>query len=166
MDPNGKTHPSPSVFSSGYLVFRNIDRPQFLLMRHGDRWDLPKGHHDDGETKREAAQRELMEETGLAPSSIWTDPDFVFEHRYWVIPRDKAAIQDSQGRALKELTIYLGILLEDREIVCTEHLGYRWWDWSPPHRIQSQTIDPLLERVERHFEHSPTAERVLKRFPE
>lgn len=125
-------------------------------MRHGDRWDLPKGHLDAGETKAQAALRELEEETGLAPSMVWTDPEFVFEHRYWVAPRKNPTL-----RALKELTIYLGVLLEERDIQCTEHLGHQWWDWSPPHRIQEQTIDPLLESVERHLAQNQAARSKL-----
>lgn len=126
-------------------------------MRHKDRWDLPKGHLDVGETKKQAAVRELQEETGFASSQIWTDPDFVFEHRYWVVPR-KAPSEP----ALKELTIYLGLLLAHTEIQCTEHLGHQWWDWSPPHRIQAQTIDPLLERVDEHLRQSAVARDMLK----
>lgn len=147
----------PSVFSSGYLIFRHSHRLQFLLMRHRDRWDLPKGHLDAGETKKQAALRELEEETGLAANSIWTDPDFVFEHRYWVPSRN-----DPMQSVFKELSIYLGVLLEDHEVTCTEHLGYQWWDWIPPHHIQTQTIDPLLASVAEYLQRSPIAKRMLK----
>ena len=157
MDPSISSSTQPSVYSSGYLVFRYFDRPQFLLMRHQDRWDLPKGHLDAGETKKQAALRELEEETGLASSQIWTDPDFVFEHRYWVSLRKTPAQQ-----ALKELTVYLGFLLDQVPIRCTEHLGHQWWDWSPPHRIQAQTIDPLLEQVNEHLLRSVAARGMLK----
>jgi len=132
----------PTVFASGYLIFRRQPRLQFLLMKHPDRWDLPKGHLDAGETRAAAALRELHEETAIEPSRIWTDPQFLFTHRYWVQRRKAPNL-----RALKELTIYLGIMQGDVEIRCTEHADYQWWDWSPPHRIQAQTIDPLLASV-------------------
>lgn len=137
----------PEVFSSGYLVFR-LGRPiQFLLMKHQDRWDLPKGHLDPGETSEQAALRELREETGIRASELWTDPGFVFRHRY--------TVNESKRPRLKELTIYLGWLKKDREIVPTEHPDFSWLDWSPPHVIQSQTIDTLLSEVARYFETQP-----------
>ncbi|CAF4275179.1 unnamed protein product, partial [Adineta steineri] len=48
-------------------------------MRHRDRYDLPKGHMEIGETERETALRELQEETGIQSSAIDIDPDFRFE---------------------------------------------------------------------------------------
>ncbi len=74
----------PEVFSSGYLVFR-LGRPmQFLLMRHTNRWDLPKGHVDTGETAPQAALRELRKRPVIKSSELWTDPDFVFRQQYTV----------------------------------------------------------------------------------
>ena len=137
----------PEVFSSGFLLFRRQKPLQYLLMKHSDRWDLPKGHVDPGETKEQAALRELNEETGLQTSDVWLDPGFVFENRYWVSTK-----RNGGKRQYKELTIYLGLLLHDRPILVTEHEGFDWFDWSPPHTIQSETIDPLLEQVGRYFE--------------
>ena len=137
----------PEVFSSGFLLFRKQKQLQFLLMKHSSRWDLPKGHLDPGETKQQAALRELKEETGLQASDVWLDPNFVFENRYWVSYK-----RNGGKRQLKELTIFLGTLLHDKPILVTEHEGYEWFDWSPPHTIQTETIDPLLEQVGKHIE--------------
>jgi len=133
----------PEVFSSGYLVFR-LGRPiQFLLMQHANRWDLPKGHLDPGETAMQAVLRELQEETGIKPSELWTDPAFVFRQQY--------TVNEAKRSKLKELIVYLGWLRADREIQPTEHIGFSWFDWSPPHALQAQTIDPLLDEVARHL---------------
>jgi hypothetical protein len=46
--------------------------------------------------------------------------------------------------------IFLGVLHREAPIQCTEHLGYERIRWNPPHRIQAQTIDPLLAAVEEY----------------
>ena len=41
------------------------DAGDMLLIRRNDRWDLPKGKVEAGETLRQAALREVEEETGI-----------------------------------------------------------------------------------------------------
>ena len=162
-EPSSRSHSlemseKPTVFAAGYLIFRKSDRLEFLLMKHSDRWDLPKGHLDPGESACDAAKRELTEETGVAIEAVWTDPSFEFTSRYWVSKRNVP-----RKESLKELTIYLGRLVRPVQIACTEHPEYQWWDWNPPHRIQPRTIDPLLDAVENHFRDQP---EIYKRFLE
>jgi len=114
----------------------------FLLMKHKSRWDLPKGHIDPGETDIECALREMEEETGISRASVAIDPDFDYRNYYYV--RSKR----TNGKLkLKELRIYLGRVEHQFEIDLTEHIGFEWVPWSPPHTIQEFTIDPLLESV-------------------
>ncbi len=51
--------------SAGGVVYRHGE-PHFLLIRdpYGN-WGLPKGHVEEGESVRQAALREVAEETGL-----------------------------------------------------------------------------------------------------
>ncbi len=49
--------------AAGGLVFNDKNEVLFIFRR--DFWDLPKGKIDPGETKEEAAVREVQEETGL-----------------------------------------------------------------------------------------------------
>jgi bis(5'-nucleosidyl)-tetraphosphatase len=132
----------PEVFSSGFLLLRKQERLQFLLMKHATRWDLPKGHLDPGETKERAAFRELQEETGINPSDVVVAPAFAFVQQYYVSYK-----KEPDKPRLKELTIYLGFLSNDSPIVTTEHAGFQWFDWNPPHTIQTETIDALLQQV-------------------
>jgi 8-oxo-dGTP diphosphatase len=55
------------ILAAGGIVVRTGHRPSFAVvqMRKFDVWVLPKGKLDDGETAREAAQREATEETGF-----------------------------------------------------------------------------------------------------
>lgn len=142
----GNIQPAPvsQVRSCGVLVVVGDPVERFLLMRHEQRWDLPKGHVDPGETDLECALRELHEETGIPRDAIELDPFFRFEHRYLV----RYARTGGEAR-LKTLVIFLARLTRDVRIEVTEHPGYQWITWLPPHQIQPQTIDPLLDYLHR-----------------
>lgn len=109
-------------------------------MKHPKRWDLPKGHVDEGETNRECALRELQEETGIALEHLRIDDGFKYKDRY--------IVESKRGKKKKTLIIYLAELIEEVEIVPTEHEGFEWVDWNPPHAIQEKTIDPVLAQVD------------------
>lgn len=54
------------VLAAGGIVLRRGAAPQIAVVRQRKRneWVLPKGKLDDGETPKEAAHREVLEETG------------------------------------------------------------------------------------------------------
>lgn len=134
------------VKSCGVLVMRATPRPSFLLMRHADRYDLPKGHIEPGECELDCALREFSEETGLTRDDVEIDPAFRHQEIYYPrYARFGGAVVE------KTLVIFLGRLKHERPIVPREHAGYLWVDWNPPHAIQENTIDPLLRRVERYL---------------
>jgi len=137
----------PELKSCGVLIVRGSPPAEFLLMKHPKRWDLPKGHIDEGETELECALREMWEETGIPPEAVVLDPTFRYEQEYFV----KYARTDG-ARSLKKLVIFLGTIQGNIEITVSEHDGYSWFPWKPPHRIQRFTIDPLLAAAEKHFQ--------------
>ena len=132
----------PNVKSCGVLIVRGAPIREFLLMRHADRWDLPKGHVDAGETEVQCALRELREETGIAAADIELVDGFRFTNHYPVRAKKSGQLYD------KTLVVFLARLKRDVPIVVTEHQGYEWFRWSPPHAIQAWTIDPLLAELE------------------
>lgn len=133
-----------AIKSCGVLLFRSEPKRSFLLMRHVNRWDLPKGHVDPGETETQCALRELWEETGIGADAIRLDLTFRYTLDYQVPWRESGGqLRD------KQLVVFLAELTKTVEIQLTEHLGYEWFDWNPPHRIQEQTIDGLLAAVEK-----------------
>lgn len=119
-------------------------------MKHKNRWDLPKGHVDPGETDLQAAFRELVEETGIKQRDVEHDSKFLFEHQYEVSGKRYKEADDNE-KVMKTLLIYLGFVETQIEIELTEHPGYEWFEWNPPHEIQKQTIDPLLQQVAKHL---------------
>lgn len=70
MTPSSSSSPPGTIqeFSAGGVVYRHVNGGYQVAVvnraRHTD-WSLPKGHIEKGETREQAALREVKEETGL-----------------------------------------------------------------------------------------------------
>ena len=145
-----KKVPGQQVKAAGILLMLNTrNAREFLLLRHSNRWDLPKGHCEAGESFRHAALRETEEETGIPAGEIQLDDRFVFEITYPVTYR-----RTGEQSFMKQVRYYLGFLSGKPDLNLTEHEGASWFTWNPPHHIQQETIDPLLAAVAEHLEKS------------
>jgi diadenosine hexaphosphate hydrolase (ATP-forming) len=54
--------------TAGGIVFRRNKKDEIeilLIQDHKDRWTIPKGHIEEGETAQDCARREIGEEAGL-----------------------------------------------------------------------------------------------------
>ncbi|MCA9190942.1 MAG: NUDIX domain-containing protein [Planctomycetales bacterium] len=140
---------SKLLLASGIILFTRTSPPQFLLLKHADRWDLPKGHAEEGESSLETALRETEEETGVSASQIEIDPQFQFTIEYQVL-------NAKRGYYDKRVVYYLGYLPHIVPIRLTEHEEAKWWTWPPADSIQRQTIDPLLASVAEHLKAYPS----------
>ncbi len=93
---------------------------KYLLLRHsnGGHWSFPKGHLEGGETPREAAIRELDEETGLSPEKILSGF------------REEVSYSYRRGGEEVDKTVIYFLALVDSgtgEVTLSpEHLDYRW----------------------------------------
>lgn len=138
--------PRPTVFAAGMIIFAKTQPLSFLLLKHKDRWDLPKGHAEPGENLLETALRETEEETGIRSDQLQMDAGFQYSLEYSVK-------HSKRGKYQKGVHYFLAFVDEQVDIQLTEHIGYQWFEW-PTGPIQQQTIDPLLAAVRSHFDKS------------
>jgi bis(5'-nucleosidyl)-tetraphosphatase len=135
------------IKSCGVLVFRREPELSFLLMKHPHRYDLPKGHVEAGESEIECALRELSEETGIPRDVVQLEEGFRYVDKYY--PKYR---RFGNERVEKTLVIFLGWLLVPRPIVVSEHASHVWLPWNPPHRLQRETVDSLLQQAGEFFQ--------------
>lgn len=136
--------------SCGVFVMRKQPQRSFLLMlKHPGAkniYDVPKGHIEFGEDEVSCAFRELSEETGILARDIDLDTNFRYTDTY--LTRYK---RFKGEKVEKTVVIFLGWLKQDVNLKLTEHSGYQWVDWNPPHLIQDKIINPLLLQLERYL---------------
>lgn len=138
------------VKSCGVMVMRKQPQFSFLLMlkKPGsiNIYDIPKGHIEFGEDEVTCALRELSEETGILPDNLDLDTNFRYTDTYFT------KYKRFKGEKVeKKLVIFLGWLKQEVELKLTEHSGYQWINWNPPHLIQEKTINPLLSQLEKYL---------------
>ena len=106
--------------SGGVVVFREgSDGRRYLLLRHanGGHWSFPKGHLEKGESARDAAVRELTEETGLKHERFLAD----FRERvHYTYQGEGARIEKAVVYFLASVNQFTPVSLSD------EHLDYEW----------------------------------------
>jgi 8-oxo-dGTP pyrophosphatase MutT (NUDIX family) len=105
--------------SAGGLVVAG-ERILLISTQNGKRWQLPKGHIEDGETPEEAAVREVREETGV--SSRVLAPLSGIE--YWFVDKE-------HQRVHKKVDYYLLAYVggDAADFDANEVSGAGWFSW-------------------------------------
>jgi bis(5'-nucleosidyl)-tetraphosphatase len=105
--------------SSGAVIF-SIDKDsgaEFLLLHHtSGHWDFPKGNIESGEDEKQAARREILEETGIQDVNFLEGFREKIEYRY------------KHGEKLihKEVIFYLLRTNTKKITLSNEHIAYLW----------------------------------------
>jgi len=114
----------PKEQSAGAVIFRIENKQPYYLLLHyptGKRtkreyWDFPKGHLEKGETEKQAALREVREETGLH--------EVAFAHEF------KERIQyyfRVEGKTIfKTVVFFLAFTKKKKVKISFEHEGFIW----------------------------------------
>ncbi|MDM9379933.1 NUDIX domain-containing protein [Chlorogloeopsis sp. ULAP01] len=132
--------------SCGVIVMRSQPQMSFLLLLKPNSYDLPKGNIEPGEDEISCALRELFEESGITINDIELDEKFRFTVTYRI--RHKRL---KNKKKEKTVVIFLAWLKNEVSVKTSEHSGYIWMVWNPPHIIQPKTIDPLLTELENYL---------------
>ncbi|MGN0487465.1 MAG: bis(5'-nucleosyl)-tetraphosphatase [Acutalibacteraceae bacterium] len=120
--------------SCGAVVFRNEngDRKYLLIRnRRSAHWGFPKGHIEPGETDRETAIREVLEETGLHITIL---PDFLKKSEYTI-----------QGKIEKSVSIFLAQTDETEYKLQVEEIEEcGWFDYDRALTILNYENDKII----------------------
>ena len=141
----------PEERSAGFVLYAlEQEERRYLLLRHqnGGHWGFPKGQIEDGEGEREAALREVREETGIDP--IEQIPDFRKVNCYRFL---------RNGRSLlKEVVYFLGRVLLSEPVLSNEHLDGKWLSYvAARETLTYKDAQRVLETAERHLRTHLTA---------
>lgn len=107
------------VESAGIIVYnKNNSDIRYLLLQylHGH-WDFVKGKLEPGENRREAALRELQEETGI--TIVTLDTNFSKSLSYVYTERDGIVTK-------KTVHFFVGRVTDTHITLSSEHVDYTW----------------------------------------
>ncbi len=114
---------------------------EVVMIRRNERWDLPKGHREEGECFRECAAREAEEETGVKVNEVGAMLASTL-HSYNVY-----------GKWELKLTVWYAMRGESQELVPQQAEGIICAEWIAREQIR--------EKIKASF---PTIHRVFDAF--
>lgn len=112
--------------AAGVVLFRENGERTYLLvcsaLTRKPLWEFPKGGIEAGETDREAAERELREEAGLAVEGYDVLDGFQEEEHYFFT----CARGADRHRVQKQVTYFLAEWQRGKVQISEEALDFRW----------------------------------------
>jgi 8-oxo-dGTP pyrophosphatase MutT (NUDIX family) len=141
------------LYSAGIVTYiiENSEILYLLLQYGAGHWDFPKGKIEKEETKQEAAQRELMEETGLTAK---IDPNFEETFEYIFTDYDKK---------LSKKTVYyfVGEAQNKKVTLSHEHTDYAWLPYEKAiEQLTYENAKELLKKVHTYIQKQISKEQL------
>ena len=127
----------PKILSAGAVVVRQTDKGlRFLMLRAFRHWDFPKGLVENGETPRQAALREVKEETTIA------DLEFPWGNSYIETgPYNRGKVARYYLARTRQAKVDLPV----NEIIGRpEHSEYRWLSLRQARALVSPRVAKVL----------------------
>lgn len=130
------------VKSAGAVIFREENgNMKYLLLKHKRRghWGFPKGRIKNRETEKDAALREIKEETGIKNMKFIS---FRKKEKYIYNLKNK--------KFHKEVIYFLAKTKEGKIKLSNEHIKYSWTNFEDTiKKIEKENLKQLVNRVHR-----------------
>lgn len=128
----------PDRLSCGAVIVRKSESGwDTLMLRSYRNWDFPKGLREAGETPKQAAMREVSEETGI------TDLHFDWGDRFTDSgPYNKGKVARYFLARTEQHEVEMGV---SKELGRPEHHEYRWLDFDQAYDIASPRVRLVVQ---------------------
>lgn len=104
-------------------------------------WQMPQGGIDPGEAPRQAALRELTEETGLTPGLVRIEAETEGWFTYDLPPDMVPRIWKGRFRGQEQKWFLMRFLGEDTDVqIDTDHAEFSAWRWLPAEQLTSRIV--------------------------
>ena len=139
-----------SHHAAGVVVFREEgDERVYLLLRsrltRSPMWEFPKGGVEEGETERQAAERELREETGLATDEFEVCEGFREEEKYFFTLGQGG----ERTLVMKRVDYFLARAFTSRVHLSREASDFRWLRYAEARRlVRFRAKQTVLDRAD------------------
>ena len=119
--------------SGGIFAGTRIDTP--------DAWQMPQGGIDKGESPRDAALRELWEETGVDPALVTIEAETPDWLTYDLPDHLLGKVWKGRYRGQKQLWYLMRFTGDDAAInIATDHPEFSTWAWMEPDDLIAKIV--------------------------